>query len=805
MVRYAFRALRKTPAFTAGAILTIALAVGGTTAIWSVVFAVLVRQLPYRDVERAFWMWSDQAGRDRSPFNVPDFIDYREGARTLEGLAGFFGHAASLSDDAEGERVQGIRATGNLFDVLGARPRLGRLLKPTDEPPGADRVVVLTERFWARRFGGDPAIVGRPIRLNGEEYVVVGVLAPGFVTPVRDAEFVIPFHPESDPRRGARNSLNFIIGLGRIAPGASASEAASDLSAIARRLREEYPVENARKRGVQMIGVLDGIAGSFRTALLTIFAAAGAVLLIACANLSNLMLTRASGRRKEVALKLALGSSRWKVARQCLVEALMVGVAGGSLGAILARWGVRGLLLLAPAELPRLGEVRVDVAVLAFSLLVSVAAGVLFGVMPAVFSSRVEPRAVLHGGGRGATASARRLRGAIVSSEVALALVLLVVMTLLAKSFARVQAVDPGFYPEGVLSARLSLPPKRFETREAIVSFERALHHRLSSLPGVSRSGAITLPPLAGSFSRVPFTVEGRAIERERVPLAQFRFVSPGYFETMRIPLKRGRAFSERDTGETRPVAIVNEALAKEWLQGLEPIGARLLVDDSDGPPRPVEVVGVVGDVRQLSLDGRDPTWDLYLAYPQIHADTLGGAVANMFWMTRTTGDPMTLATAFVRELRRVDPEIVASPVRPLEQSLHDSMAPRRFSVLLMAAFGAAALALAVTGIYAVTLYAVSQRAREIKIRVALGARPSNIARLVLGEGARFVLIGLASGIALGAALRQLIATMLFGASSGDAATFVQVSLAIAIASLAACAVPTVRAWRLGGTPPDGD
>jgi putative ABC transport system permease protein len=798
-IRYAVRALRKTPAFTLGAVLTIALAVGATTAIFSVVYAVLLRQLPYQHVDRVFWMWSDQPGRDRSPFNVPDFIDYRDRARTLDGLAGFFGYGASLSDEAGGERVQGLRATGNVFDVLGARARLGRLLQPSDEQPGADHVVVLTERFWSRRFGSEPGIVGRPIRLNGEGYTVIGVLAAGFVTPVRDVEFVVPFSPDSDPRRGARNSLNFIIGVGRLAERTSSSQAASELGGIARRLQEQFPVENARKRGVQMVRVIDGIVGPFRTALVTVLAAVGGVLLIACANLANLMLARASGRRKEIALQLALGSSRSKVAWQCLIEALLVGIAGGTLGVLMAQWGVLALLAVAPTQLPRVGEVRVDVAVLVFSLFVSLLAGVLFGVIPALVSARVDVRHALYGSSRGATAGGRRLRGALVSCEVGLAVVLLIVLTMLAKSFANVQAVVPGFDPTGVLSARLSLPPKRFDDRPAIVTFQRALSERVSALPATSHSGAINLPPLVGLLSRVPFTVEGRAIERERVPLAQFRIVSPGYFDTLRIPLRRGRTFSDRDTDRTRPVAIVNEALADDWLDGIEPIGARLLVDDSDGPPRPVEVIGVVGNVQQIALDGTDPTWDVYLTYPQIHADTVGLAVANMFWMMRTTGDPMALATVFVHELRRVDPEVVASQIRPLEQNLFDAVAPRRFSVWLMAAFGAAALVLAVTGIYAVITYSVSQRGREIGIRLALGARRSNIVRLVVGEGARFIIIGLVSGLAMAGGVTRLVSTLLFGLTSSDVATFGQVSATVAVVSLLACAVPTVRALRLDG------
>jgi predicted permease len=795
-VRYSLRALRKTPAFTVGAVITVALTVGTTTAIFSAVYGVLLRRLPYRNVERVFWIWSDQRGRDRTPFNVPDFLDYRDSARTLSGFAGFFGYSANLSDEAAAERVQGIRATGNLFDVLGAHARVGRLLQPSDERPGAEHVVVLAEPFWERRFGGDRAIVGRAIRLNSEEYTVVGVLAAGFAMSVGDVEFVLPFAADQDPRRGARNSVNFILGVGRLGERVSLPQAASELTTIARRLQMQFPVENARKRGVRMVGLIDGIVGSFRTALLTLFAAVGAVVLIACANLANLMLTRAASRRKDLAVQLALGSSRVNVVRQVLVEALLVSVSGGIPGVLVARWGVVALVALAPTELPRSGEIRVDVAVLMFSLAVSSLTGVLFGAIPALTSASVDVRDALQGSSRGTTGGGERIRGLLVSAEVALAVVLLIAMTMLAKSFANVQAVAPGFESTQVLSARLTLPAKRFNSRDAIVTFQRALAQQLSSLPTVTNTGAITLLPLSGLLSRVPFTVEGSAVERERVPVAQFRTVSSGYFEAARIPLKRGRTFSERDTDRTRAVAVVNEELARQWLQGLDPIGRRLLVDDNDGSPRPVEVIGVVGNVQQVALDG-GPTWDLYLTYPQIHVDNVGAAAANMFWIVRTTGDPMNLAASLAREVRRLDPEVVAAQIWPMDHYLSDAVAPRRFSLSLMSAFGLAALALASTGIYAVVTYSISQRAREIGIRVALGATRWNIVRLVMGHGISFILVGLALGIAMAVGVTRLLSTMLFGLAATDAMTFGQVAVVVAAVSVLACAVPTARMGRL--------
>ncbi len=790
-VRYSLRALRKTPSFTLGAIVTVALTVGATTAIFSVVYGVLLRQLPYRDVDRVFWIWSDQPGRDRTPFNVPDFIDYRDSTQTLSAFAGFFSFSANLSDEAAAERVQGLRATGNLFDVLGAQALRGRLLQPGDEHAGADHVVVLTETFWRRRFGADDAIVGRGIRLNSEEYTVVGVAAPGFVMPVRDVEFVVPFAPDRDPRRGARNSLNFIIGAGRLRENVSRSQTESDLTAIAHRLQQQFPVENARKRGVRLVRIIDGVVGPFRTALWTLLAAVGAVLLIACANLANLMLTRARSRRRELAVQIALGCSRANVVRGVLVEALLIAVAGGLVGVTVARGGVVALVALAPAELPRAGEIRVDLAVLLCSLAVSSLSGVLFGVVPAFTSSRIDVRDALQGG-RSTTSSGERIRGLPVSSEVAIAVILLIVMTMLAKSFANVQAVAPGFDASGVLSARLTLPANRFNTREAIITFQGSLARRLAALPAVTNTGAISLLPLSALSSRVPFTVEGRPVERERVPFAQFRTVSAGYFEAARIPLKRGRTFTERDTDRTQPVAVVNEELAKRWLDGIDPVGAHLLVDDNDSAPRPVEIIGIVGNVQQTALDA-EPTWDLYLTYSQVHADNVGLAAANMFWIVRAGGDPMNLAPSLIREIRRIEPEVAASQIRPMDSYLADAVAPRRFSLTLMAAFAVAALALALTGIYAVVSYAVSQRSREIGIRVALGARRLHIVRLVVGHGIGFVVIGLGCGLAAALGVTRLVSAMLFGLAPTDAMTFAQVAVAVAAVSFFACLVPSAR------------
>jgi putative ABC transport system permease protein len=795
-VRHGMRALRRTPTFTVSAMATVALTVSATTAIFSMAYAVLLRQLPYAEPDRVVWIWSDQPGRDRTPFNVPDFLDYRDGVRTLTGFAGYFSAGANLSDEAATERVQGIRATGNLFEVLGARAAAGRLLQPQDAAAGAPAAVVLSEGFWTRRFGRDRDIVGQSVRLDGEPHTVVGVVAAGFAMPIRDIEFVLPFSPDLDPRRAARNSFNFIHGVGRLSPHVSIAQASDDLTAIARRLQTTFPVENARKRGVRLVGLLEGVSGQFRTALLSLSTGVAAVLLIACANLATLQLLRVSSRGSEHAVRLALGAPRSQLVRQLLVESLIVSAAGGTLGLLLARWGVTGLAAFAPTTLPRLGDAPLDGVVLTAALVVSAVTGVLFGVLPALTAARTDIRAALQEGSRGATRAGGRARAWLVGLEVALAASLLVVVVLLGKSLANVLAVGPGFDGRHVVSARLSLPPSRYRSAEAITTFQRAVAHQLASLPAVSDTGAVSMLPLSGLLSRVPFTIEGRPIEPERVPLAQFRMVTPGYFDTAGIPVTRGRAIGEQDVSESRPVAVVSESLARDWLRETDPIGARVLVDDNDGSPRPLEVVGVVGDVQQVALDA-PATWDIYLPYAQVHADNIGIATGNMFLLVRTEGAPMALATAVVQAVRRVDAGVSASQIRPFDAYVNDSTSPRRFSLWLMAAFAFTAMALAATGIYAVVACSIGERTRELGIRASLGASPSNLGRLVMRAAVPAVVLGLGAGLALAAAGTRLVASILFNVEPTDILTFIEVGTLVGGLAVLACAAPAARLGRI--------
>ena len=788
------RGLLRTPTFTAGAILILALTVGATTALFSLVYAVLLRSLPYRQVDRVFWIWMDRPG-GQSPFNVPDFLDYRASARTLTGIGGFYAYTANFSDPDGADRLQGIRATGNFFVVLGARAQIGRLLEPEDEDGGGARVVVLSHAVWVQRFGTDKTLVGRPIQVNGEAYTVVGILPATFALPIRDVDFVLPYSPAADSRRNERGSLNFIQMVGRLGDDTSLAAATSELNGIARRLQAEFPVANATKRGVRTTALLDGIVGPFRIALNTLFAAIGGVLLIACANLANLMLTRAAARRKESAVRLAIGAMRAHLIRHVLLEAGLLSAAGCLLSVPIAQWSAAGLAALAPTALPRSNEIQLSAAVFAFTLGVSSVTCLLFGVAPAVASARVDVREALLNGSRGATESSRA-RGVLVAAEVAIAAALLVVMTMLAKSFAVVEGASPGFEAAGVLSLRVTLPTARYTSRDAITAFAKDVTQRFSVLPGITQVAAISILPLSGRSSRVPFTVEGRSIDRASVPMAQCRFVSAGYFEAAGIPSRHGRTFSGDDTALSRPVAVVSEELAAKWLPGVNPIGARLLIDDNNAGPRPVEIVGVVGNVSQIAIDV-PPTFDLYLPYAQLHPDQAAAAAENMFWLLHTRGDPMVLATSAARALHEVDPMVAASEVQPMGRYLAEALGPRRFSVLLMVAFAVTALVLAVAGIYAVVLYGASRQAREIGIRVALGAGRWDVTRLVMGHGVRSVLVGVATGLVLATVTVRWLSTLLVGLTASDAATYAEVGATVAIVTLAACALPVVRIRRL--------
>jgi putative ABC transport system permease protein len=791
------RMMLKAPTFSAAVIATMTLAIGANAAIFSVAHAVLVRQLPFRSPDQLVFIWSRQTVREKAPFNIPDFIDFRDGNAVFERISALAPWNATLDGAGEPERVQGLRVSADVFETLGADAAVGRTLRPEDDRPGASPVAVLTHGLWVRRFGAEPGVIGRRLVLDGETFTVVGVLRPSFFFPVRDAEFAAPLAPDADPRRGIRASMAFLRTVGRVRPGISPDRAHEEMTAIAARLQREYPETNARKIGVTIVPIADEIVGGYRATLLALAAAVAAVLLIACANLANLTLARASTRGTELATRLALGATRARLLRQLLTESMVLAAVGGVTGAGAAAGGVSLLLAFAPADLPRMQEIAVDRTVLLFTLVTTIVAGIAFGLIPAFVASRADLNSSLKDGARGASdgRDRRRARRGLVAAEVAVAVVLSIVVGLLARSFANLQAVRTGFDAAGVVSARVSLAPSRYGTSASITSYQRRVLSSVLSLASVESAGAVSILPLSGQMVRVDFTVEGRPTARERVPTAQYRIVTPGYMRAMRIPVLRGRGLTEQDSDVTRPVVIVNDALARRFFADREAIGAHLLVDDNNAGPRPLEVVGVVGDVRQMSLDG-DQTMDLYVPYEQLHEDVRELAAANMYWVLRGRTGSVTRVEQVRRAMRSADPAVPISDLRSLEQSMTTAVAPRRFNLLVLAVFAGAALLLAATGIYAMLSYSVSQRARELEIRSALGARPNDLLLLVVGQGLTPALTGIALGLAVAFAITRTLANMLFGLSATDPVTYAGVSLGLFIVAVASCVGPGLRASR---------
>ncbi len=794
-LRYAFRVLLNQPGFTVMVVLMLGVGIGASTAIFSLAYNVLIRQLPFQEPDRLMWVWSVRTDRDDAPFTLPEFIDYRDENQSLEALAAIATWNPILSGSGDAERLHGMRVSANAFQMLGVAPAVGRTLLPSDDDPKSERVVVLGHALWQRRFGGHASVTGTRLTLNGDAYTVVGVLPSEFVFPIVGAEIAVPLMPQTDPLRSVRGSVNFLRMIGRLKPGISREQAEAELTALCMRLRERFPVEYARKRSVRLEALHDRIVGNFRVALVFLLSAVLCVLLIGCTNLAGLLLARAAARKREIAVRIAVGASRLRLIRQMLTESLLLSAVGGAAGLLLATWGIHALVAFTPADFPRLSEVKLDSIVLIFATAISLLAGVLFGIAPALQAVRENLNQGLKEGGRSAdSAGGNRVRRLLVTFESALALLLLLASGLLLKSFLNLLQVDPGFDGSRVLLARTSLPRAGYETPDRLIVLYKRLRERVARLPGVHAFGVVEVAPMSGVIGRVPFTVEGKPpASPDQRPLAEYRNVSPEYFSALSIPVLQGRSFTEGDTAKTRPVAVINEALARQFFANENPIGARLEIDDNNVGPRPVEIVGVVRDIQQLSLDGK-PTLDIYLSLLQLHPDQVTTFRNNQFWMVRTATNPMALAQAFRQELSAVDPNVATSALMTMDQFVWGSIAPRRFLLSLLGAFAASALLLAVMGAYAVISYSVAQRSRELGVRLALGAQPQQILRLVMRQGMAPVVTGIALGIAASFFLARLVSSLLFGTRAADPTTLVGVSTLLAITGLLACYVPARRA-----------
>ncbi len=801
-LRHALRMMLKSPGFTAVALLALALGIGASSAIFTLVNAVLLRPLPYPDSERLFLVVRQYRQSRNETVSIPKIDYWRKHSQAFESLTAFdvIGAGYNLSSaEGEPERVRGVRVSADFFRVVGVFPVLGRGFLPEEDLPGGRRVVVLSDGLWRRRFGADPGLLGRSVILGGEPYTVVGLMPRGF-------EFV----PEADlwttlqPVVKTTDQANYLACLGRLKPGITVGQARAEMERLAVQFRQQYPDLMGRNQSFGVFSLHEEVAGNIRPALLVLLGAVGCVLLIACANVANLLLARAATRAKEVAIRTALGASRLRLLRQLLTESAVLALAGGALGTVLGFWGLKALLVASPAGIP-LVRITLDARVLGFTLAVSLLTGILFGLAPALRASRPDLNETLkEGTGRATAGSPRsRLRGLLVVSEIALALVLVVGAALLIETYLRLRNVPPGFDPRRVLTMQMSLTGPRYAHTAQVDSFFRQVLQRLETLPGVEAASSVTNLPLEQGPD-LPFNIEGRT-DTDNNPGAQWRAITPNYFRAMRIPLRRGRHFTDSDTGQSPAVVIVNEALVRRYWPrfpaGEDPVGQRITIGrlmGKDFGDRTREVVGVVGDIKEVGLDRAAP---LTLFVPCSQVPTSFTPLLNRLlpatWVVRTAGEPLRMTTAIQREIRAVDRQQPVSNVRTLEQVLDGAVARQNFNMLLLGVFAALALVLAAVGIYGVMAYSVGQRMHEIGIRMALGAGRGAVARLIVGQGMALALAGVLVGLGGAFALTRLLAGLLFGVRPTDAATFVGVSSLLLLVALAACYLPARRAMRV--------
>src|SRR5262245_54885447 len=783
-LRYGARILLKQPVFTLIAVLTLALGIGANTAIFSLVNAVLLRPLPFAESERLVWSWGEFSGGNRASTSPPDFLDFRAQNRSFEELAAGMFNSFNLTGAGEPERIIGSRVTANFFRALGVKLVQGRAFLPEEERSGAAQVAIIGQRLWQQRFGGDPRIIGKTITLDGRSHTVVGV-APDPTSVLAEAEIWTPLpfdHPEMQVRR-----FHFLRAIGRLKPGVTLQQAQADIDAVCAGLEKLYPESNKDWR-LRLVPIRDFLVGQTRRPLYVLLGAVGFVLLIAWANVANLMLAQASRRQKEVALRHALGANRMRLVRQLLTESALLSLIAGTLGLLLAWWGGDLLVTLAADAIPNVGEIAIDNRVLGFTLLVSLLTGVVFGLAPALQSSCPDLNETLKEGGKGGGSSSRlgRARNALIVIEVAMALVLLVGAGLLIKSFRRLQEVDPGFDPRNLLTMRLFLPQSKYaEPQQRQAFFEQVLR-RIESLPGVQAVGTSTWIPTLGGGDTY-FTIEGRPFPDPNRKVTAFNpMVSHDYLRAMKIPLIKGRHFTEQETKEEKSkTVIINEAFARAYFANDEPLGKRLIIDM--GEPWTCEIIGVAGDTTQFAFD--------VSAFPVMYLPSIRTGVAAV--VVRASGNPMALTASVRAAVREVDRDQPIANIRSMDQILSTMTGDARFRTLLLGVFAAVALLLSAIGIYGVIAYSVAQRTREIGIRIALGAQGRNVLGLVIGQGMKLALIGVGVGIAGAWAMTRVLSNLLFNVSATDPLTFIGVSALLALVALLACYVPARRAMKV--------
>jgi len=779
--------LLKRPSFSVVAVITLALGIGANSAMFSAVNAELLRQLPFPQSEQivSFDGVNPAKGITQSNMSVPDFADWQNQNQVFERMAGFISGGALLVSGDETERVRSAGVSADFFPIFRTNALKGRTLEPDDSQKGQEPVVVLSHGFWQRRFGADQNVLGTTVLLGGKNTTIVGVMPPGFDYPAQ-SELWVPFPIDAAAERRDNRYFNVVT---RLKPGVSVPQAQAEMETINYRLAQTYKETN-EGWNVRLTNLRESLVGEMRTALIVLLGAVAFVLLIACANVANLLLARATARQKEISVRTALGASRWRIVRQLLTESMLLSIVGGAIGLLLSIWLTKLLIAVSPPNTPRFDEIAPDARVIAFTLGLTVITGLVFGLAPALQVSRPDLNEGLKEGLRsGASGHRNRLRSLLMVSEIALSFMLLVGAGLLIKSFIRLRDVSPGFSPEQVLVARVSLLSAKYPKGEPRVQLLNQAVERLSVLPGVQSVGAVLSLPLGGDTFNVgrSYIREGRPFTPEESANAAYLVATPDYFRTLQIPVVSGRAFTAQDTEKTPNVLIVNETMARQLWPGESPVGKRITIWRDETFPR--EIVGVVGDTKP-SLDA-DRSQQMYVPYAQ------DSGWNGLSLVIRTNGDPTNIAGATRNEMRSLDKGIPVFNVRTMNDVLATSVAPRRTPMLLLSAFAGVALLLAMIGIYGVTAYYVTQRTQEIGIRMALGAQMSDVLKLVLRNGMVLALVGIGAGLVGAFAVTQFLKTLLFGVKPTDWVTFVTVSLCLLVTALVACYLPARRATKV--------
>lgn len=795
-IRYAIRSLLRQPGFTAVAIITLALGIGANTAIFSVVNAVLLRPLQFHDPDRLVMVWEDAtfAGFPRNTPAPANYVDWKTQGQSFKDLAAVANRSFNLTGDGEPERISAFAVTGNFFPLLGVQPLRGRWFTPEEDQPGSHKVVVLSHRLWQSRYGGAEAIIGQDILLNNEKHTVVGVMPPNFQFLESFVRLWVPL--SMDQEEMTDRGSHYLTVIGRIKPGVSVTQGQAEMNGLMQRIGQAHPEQTFfGKLGAVVIPLREELAGDSRRPLLLLLVAVGFVLLIACANVASLQLTRATSRRREIAVRTALGASRWRITRQMLTESMLLASCGGALGLVLAVWSFEFFEKLVPQGLTLSATLKLDARILLFALLLSILSGIIFGLAPALQSSRVDlNEALKQSGSRGGLSFGSRLRGAMVVLEVALSLMLLVGAGLIIQTLFHLQNQYSVLEPHNVFTARTVLPQNEYSQPAKRAAFYRQVLERVENLPGVISAGYTTSVPLAWKGGTSGFYPEGT---KDPLPGMSYdsnhRQVSHNYLKAISIPLREGRYFTDRDNAQTMPVAIINETMARQYWPADSALGRRFKLGSPDSETPWHTVVGIVADVRQMGIDAPVKA-EMYLPYEQVQ---------GYAWfrprdlVIRTSGDPMKLVSSVRQAVREVDPNQPLSNVATMEELLKEEMGERRVGMILLVAFASLALLLAALGIYGVLAYFVTQHTNEIGVRLALGATPAIILRLVLSKGMRLTLLGVALGLGASFALTRLMTSMLFGVKAIDPITFAAVPLLLAGVALLACYLPARRATKL--------